>query len=217
TEVAPSLFVVDAVALAAGEFADGHRIGVGAPLDGALAGCDEVVEPVRVRWGAALGGEHVDRVGVVLVGQTPSGPRARSAALRGVVATRTPPAGRPRTVADRIRLLRGFRHGSLRRAGPDRAAGDGRTRPHTDRGHGRPAHPAGGADLPPRGAGEHEPRDRGAAVHQPEHRRVPPSEGVPEARREVADTAREPHLVRRSDGFLWKGSVATPSVADAGI
>src|SRR4029453_11465289 len=63
-----------------------------------------------------------------------------------VVATRTPPAGRPRTVADRIRLLRGFRHGSLRRAGPDRAAGDGRTRPHTDRGHGRPAHPAGGAD-----------------------------------------------------------------------
>ena len=41
---APGLFVVDAVALLAGEFVDGHRIGVGAPLDGALAGCDEVVE-----------------------------------------------------------------------------------------------------------------------------------------------------------------------------
>ena len=37
--VAPSLLVVDAVALLACEFVDGHRIGVGAPLDGALAGC----------------------------------------------------------------------------------------------------------------------------------------------------------------------------------
>jgi hypothetical protein len=41
--VAPGLFVVDALALRAGEFVDGHRIGVGAALDGVLAGCDEVV------------------------------------------------------------------------------------------------------------------------------------------------------------------------------
>src|SRR6266508_5788373 len=49
--VVPGLFVVDAVAVLAGEFVDGHRIGVVAPLDGALAGCDEVIVPFRVGCG----------------------------------------------------------------------------------------------------------------------------------------------------------------------
>ena len=38
----------------------------------------------------------------------------------------------------------------------------------------------------------HQPRDRRSAVHQPEHRRVPPAQGVPEARREVTHAACEP-------------------------
>ena len=58
--------------------------------------------------------------------------------------------------------------------------------------------------------GQHEPRDRRAAVHQPEHRRVPPAQGVPEARREVAHAARAPDLVGPSlqPGCerLWCGS-----------
>ena len=95
-----------------------------------------------------------------------------------------------------IRLLLGFRHGSVRRAGPDRAAGDRRTCPYTDGGHPGPAHPAGSPDLAPRRTGAHQPRDRRATVHQSEHRRIPLGEGVPEARREVAHPAREPHLVR---------------------
>ena len=48
------------------------------------------------------------------------------------------------------------------------------------------------ADLAPRGAGKHQPRDRRAAVHQPEHGRVPPPQGVPQARREVTHAACEP-------------------------
>ena len=44
----------------------------------------------------------------------------------------------------------------------------------------------------------HEPRDRRAALHQPEHRRVPPAQGLPEARRKVTHAACEPFVTRRS-------------------
>ena len=37
--------------------------------------------------------------------------------------------------------------------------------------------------------GTHQPRDRRSALHQPEHRRVPPAQGVPQARREVTHAA----------------------------
>ena len=47
------------------------------------------------------------------------------------------------------------------------------------------------------GAGKHEPRDRRSAVHQPEHGRVPPPQGVPQARREVAHAACAPGSIDR--------------------
>ena len=43
--------------------------------------------------------------------------------------------------------------------------------------------------------GTHKPRDRRPAVHQPEHRRVPPAQGIPQARREVTHATRTPDVV----------------------
>ena len=42
-----------------------------------------------------------------------------------------------------------------------------------------------------------------AAVHQPEHRRVPPAQGVPQARRQVTHTARRPAVVVRRPALAW--------------
>jgi hypothetical protein len=39
------------------------------------------------------------------------------------------------------------------------------------------------------------PNHRRPAVHHPEHRRVPPAQGIPQARREVTHPARTPHLL----------------------
>ncbi len=71
----------------------------------------------------------------------------------------------------------------------------GEQRPETDRRRACPAHPTGGGDLPPRRPGRLEPRDRRSAVHQPEHGRVPPPQGVPEARCEVTHAARPPDVL----------------------
>jgi hypothetical protein len=70
-----------------------------------------------------------------------------------------------------------------------RAPGDWRARPQTNRGHTRRADSAGGARRATSGERAHEPRDRYTAVHQPEDGRIPPSQGVPQARREVTHAA----------------------------
>ena len=77
--------------------------------------------------------------------------------------------------------------------------------------------PPGSADLPPRRRRCHQPRNRRAAVHQPQHRRLPPPQGVPQARSEVpppTQTARAParrtHQLRGSGvliGSRWMGSI----------
>ena len=77
------------------------------------------------------------------------------------------------------------------RAGAPGAAGDGRDGPEADRRHARRPHAAGGADRTPGLRPAHEPRDRGAALPQPAHRRVPPAQGLPEARHQLAPGARE--------------------------
>ena len=94
-----------------------------------------------------------------------------------------------------------------------RAARDRRTRPQAERGHARPAHPAGGAGRAPRGGRKLQPGDRGSAVHQPEHGRVPPAQGVPQARRGVAHPARTSAVVLGSVNPLRVGrdrTMATP-------
>ena len=51
-------------------------------------------------------------------------------------------------------------------------------------------HPAGGADRAPGLPGRHERRDRRTAVPQREHRGLSPTEGLPEARPDIATPAR---------------------------
>jgi tetratricopeptide (TPR) repeat protein len=65
-------------------------------------------------------------------------------------------------------------------------------RPHADPEDARRAHAAGIPDLAPRGQRTHEPRDRRSALPEPEHRRVPPAQDLPQARRQVPYRAREP-------------------------
>ena len=66
-----------------------------------------------------------------------------------------------------------------------RARGDRRARPQTDRRDPRRPDPPGSTDLPARSRRCHQPRNRRAAVHQPQHRRLPPPQGIPQARSEV--------------------------------
>src|SRR6266511_1579322 len=65
--VAPRLLGVDAVAFGAGQFADGHPVGLGSAFDTAVTGGGQVVVPVRVGGCSTLGCEDVDdvRLGVV--------------------------------------------------------------------------------------------------------------------------------------------------------
>src|ERR1700722_944559 len=65
--VAPRLLGVDAIAFSAGQFADGHLIGLGSAFDAAVTGGGQVVVPVRIGGCPGLGGEDVDdvRLGVV--------------------------------------------------------------------------------------------------------------------------------------------------------
>jgi hypothetical protein len=80
--VAPRLLSVDAVAFRAGQFADGHLVGLGSAFEDAVTGGGQVVVPVRVGGCSALGGEDIDavRLGVVgryIVGVTYSRPLLR--------------------------------------------------------------------------------------------------------------------------------------------
>ena len=61
-------------------------------------------------------------------------------------------------------------------------------RRRTERDARRP-HPPGGADRSTRRRRADEPGDRRPAVHQPAHRRVPPAQGVPEARHQLPQGA----------------------------
>src|SRR6478736_4100841 len=65
--VAPRLLGVDAVAFSAGQFADGHLVGLGSAFDTAVTGGGQVVVPVRVGGCSGPGCEDVDgvRLGVV--------------------------------------------------------------------------------------------------------------------------------------------------------
>ena len=74
-----------------------------------------------------------------------------------------------------------------------RTAGDGRARPETDRRHASTSSPRRRRRSPASPPGATRTADRRSAVHQPEHGRVPPPQGVPEARREVTHAARPPH------------------------
>lgn len=68
--------------------------------------------------------------------------------------------------------------------------------------HPRGAHRARGPHRVSRGRGPLQRRDRVAAVHQPSDGRVPPAQGVPEARREQPDAARSrraPRLTGATD------------------
>src|SRR5260370_18211300 len=60
--VAPRLLGVDAVALSAGQFADGHLVCLGSAFDTAVTGGSQVVVPVRVGRCSTLGCEHIDDV-----------------------------------------------------------------------------------------------------------------------------------------------------------
>src|SRR5919197_5935502 len=62
--VAPRLLGVDAVAFSAGQFADGHLVGLGSAFDAAPTGGGQVAVPVRVGGGSTLGREDVDAVRV---------------------------------------------------------------------------------------------------------------------------------------------------------
>src|SRR5207253_635760 len=65
--VAPRLLGVDAVAFSAGQFANGHLVGLGSAFDTAVTGGGQVVVPVRVGGCSGLGREDVDDVRLGLV------------------------------------------------------------------------------------------------------------------------------------------------------
>ena len=92
-------------------------------------------------------------------------------------------------------LFSDLRDGGVRRARPDRAAGDRRACPQADRRHARRTDAAGGPDRALRGERRYEPGDRRSAVHQPEHCRVPPAQGIPQARCEVTHAACAPDVL----------------------
>ena len=113
-------------------------------------------------------------------------PKARarpdSPSLRRVAATRTPPPRRPKQLRTALEASPPSGSDAFAGRAERRAPGDRRARPQTDRGHTRPTHAPGGPDLPPCRERGHQSRDRRSAVHQPKHRRVPPAQGVPQAR-----------------------------------
>ena len=100
----------------------------------------------------------------------------------------------------RVRDLRlGWRRGVCR-TGAHRAAGGRRARPAADyRDAGYP-YRAGSADRPPGRRRRFKPGDRRAAVYQPRHRRLPPAEGLHQARHQLAQSAcsRTSRTTRRS-------------------
>src|SRR6266540_1592639 len=93
-------------------------------------------------------------------------------------------------IADGVRAVCQFRDGGVCRARTRRVGGDRRACPQTDRrDEGRP-HPARGADRAPRRRGPLQCGDRRAALHQQAHRRVPPPQGLRQARHQRAHQTR---------------------------
>ena len=90
--------------------------------------------------------------------------RPRAPAVRRVAAPRAPPGRGAGAAAHRARDVRRDRHAGVRRAGPPRAAGHRRDRPHARRRRGRRAHPAGDPDRPAGPVGPVQPGDRRPAV-----------------------------------------------------
>ena len=91
--------------------------------------------------------------------------------------------------------------GGVRRARPARAAGHRRDGARTQRGGARRSSRPQEAQIARLARGRaHEPRDRCAAVHQPADRRVPPAQGVHEARHQLPQGAsrRAGHRYSRS-------------------
>ena len=82
------------------------------------------------------------------------------------------------------------RRRGVRRTGPHRAAGDRRARPAAGHRDARYPHRAGSADRPPGRRRRLQPGDRRAAVHQPRHRRLPPAQGLHQARHQLPQPAR---------------------------
>ena len=109
---------------------------------------------------------------------------AEPARVRRVAPAPESPHGRTRTPPLRPRELQPHGRRSVRRACPPRAPRHWRNRAPENRGHTRHPHAPGasGRDAGPRRV--HQPGDRGPALHQPADRRVPPGQGVREARRQ---------------------------------
>ena len=116
--------------------------------------------------------------------------RPRAPALRRVAAPRESPGRRACAAPRRPRPVHVDRHGGVRRAGSQRAAGDGREGAQADGRDARRSDRAGAADRPARPRRAVEPGDRCAAVPQPAHRRVAPAQGVRQARDPLAPGAR---------------------------
>src|SRR5262249_27116395 len=124
----------------------------------------------------------------------PRRPRPHTSTVRRVAPTRTATDRRAHGVTQGTRALLPVRHGSVRRTRADRARGDGRTSTKADGRDPWRAHAAGIPDLPPRDPRTNKQRDRLPPLHQPEDRRVPPAQGLPQARREVAHATRASHI-----------------------
>ena len=108
--------------------------------------------------------------------------RAEPARVRRVAPAQEPPHGRTRAPPLRPRELQPHGRRSVRRACPPRAPRHRRNRAPENRGHARHPDAAGasGREVGPRRA--HQPGDRSPALHQPADGRVPPGQGVREAR-----------------------------------
>ena len=118
------------------------------------------------------------------------GARPRAPALRRVAAPRAPAAGGSRAAAHGAGPVHGHGARGVRRTGRARAARDRRDRPPPAARDGGRADRPGGPDRPAGARRAHQRRDRGAAVRQPPHGRVPPAQGLHQARHRVTHAAR---------------------------
>jgi hypothetical protein len=97
--------------------------------------------------------------------------------------------------SDRSRNVLRLRNGGFCRARTNRTAGDRRASSQANHRDARSTHAPGVTGLPPRGRRKHKQRDCSSAVHQSEHGRVPPTQGIPQARRQIAHAACQPPAV----------------------
>ena len=132
------------------------------------------------------------REAIETLGRTPRRVHlGRAQLLYGGVAA--PPAAHPRgprPAAPGPPAVRRPGHGRVRRAGPGRAARRRRARAQPRRRRTRRPDRATGADRRPGRRGRRQRADRRPAVHQPGHRRLPPQQGIRQARHQLAQPAR---------------------------